>query len=275
MSDEKTQALADAYVLGALEPEEIAEFDRRLAAGEVAAAEALARAQQLATALPLALPVQSPPPELKHRVLQAAAGEVPPLAATPGGATVRALPVRWFATTAGRTLALAAGLLLIAAGVTSWLLQRRAWHREITTLREEIRQKEAELAQLQLALAMHHELARALHRPRVMLVTLSPTQPNQPGKATVLFDPEAQRAYFVAHDLPSLPQEYDYQLWHIGNAGPVDGGVFNVDQSGDAVLEVRNLPSTGATLTAFAVTREPRGGSVTPTLTQMLLFGKV
>ncbi len=271
MPDERIQDLAAAYVLGALEPHEAAEFSRRLAAGDASATEAFAQAQRVVAALPFASPAQSPPPGLKQRVLQA-------VAATATSPTIPRLPVRRISAPARRTLALAAGFLVVALGAVAWLLQRQALQalrHETATLRQELQQKEAELAQLKLALALHHDLARALHQPRALLVTLHPPQPNQPGQATVLFDREKQRAYLVALDLPPLAEEYDYQLWHIGNAGPVDGGVFEVDEAGYAVLEVRNLPAAGNALTAFAVTREPRGGSATPTLTQMLLFGKV
>jgi len=278
MPDEKTQALADAYVLGALEPAEAAEFSRRLAEGEASAAEALAQAQQVVAALAFALPAQPTPPGLKQRVLQAAAAAGSDLPAAGTGAITRSLPVRRISATAMRTLALAAGFLVVALGAASWLLQRQALQAlrgETASLRQQIQQKEAELAQLKLALALHHDLARALHQSRVMLVTLNSPQPNQPGKATVLLNREEQRAYFVALDLPPLSEEYDYQLWYIGNSGPVGGGVFDVDEAGYAVLEVRNLPAAGVAVSAFAVTREPRGGSATPTLTQMLLFGKV
>lgn len=271
MPDERIQALADAYVLGALEPAEAAEFSRRLAAGDASAADALAQAQRVAAALPFASPAQPTPPGLKQRMLQA-------VAAAATNATIRSLPVRRISAPARRTLALAAGFLVVALGAAAWLLQRQAMQalrRETAALRQEIQQKEAELAQLKLSLALHHDLARALHRPRVLLVTLHSPQPNQPGQATILLDREEQRAYFVALDLPPLAEEYDYQLWHIGNAGPVDGGTFEVDEAGYAALEVRNLPAADAALSAFAVTREPRGGSATPTLTQMLLFGKV
>lgn len=271
MPDERTQALADAYVLGALEPAEAAEFSRRLAAGDASAAEALAQARRVVAALPFASPPQPTPAGLKQRVLQTvAAASTNPL--------VRSLPARGMSAPARRTLALAAVFLVVALGAASWLLQRQtlqALRRETATLRREIHQKEAELAQLKLSLALHHDLARALHRPRVVLVTLDSPQPSQSGQATVLLDREEPRAFFIALNLPPLAEEYDYQLWHIGNAGPVDGGVFDVDEAGYAVLEVRNLPAAGAALSAFAVTREPRGGSATPTLTQMLLFGKV
>jgi anti-sigma-K factor RskA len=116
---------------------------------------------------------------------------------------------------------------------------------------------------------------KALQKPRVTLVDLSAPQRNHTGRGKVIFDREERRAYFISFDLPSLPDDQDYQLWHIGKAGAVDGGVFRVDQSGYSAIQVLNLSKSEGEIAAFAVTREPKGGSVNPTLTQMYLLGKV
>ncbi|NUM73388.1 hypothetical protein HUU40_03400 [candidate division KSB1 bacterium] len=47
-----------------------------------------------------------------------------------------------------------------------------------------------------------------------------------------------------------------------------------MDSSGYAAAQVLHLPQTGGVIAAFAVTREPKGGSAKPTLTQMYLLGK-
>jgi anti-sigma-K factor RskA len=92
----------------------------------------------------------------------------------------------------------------------------------------------------------------------------------------VIVDRDNTRAYFVTADLPALEANRDYQLWYLDKSGrPVDGGVFQVDHSGYGEISVRNLPHDLSDITAFAVTIEPKGGSVNPTLDQMVLLGRV
>lgn len=71
--------------------------------------------------------------------------------------------------------------------------------------------------------------------------------------------------------LPATGADKDYQLWAIVDGNPVDMLVFNTDAD----------PTTTTTITfssrptAFAVTLEPRGGSPSPTLSEMYVLGGV
>jgi anti-sigma-K factor RskA len=71
--------------------------------------------------------------------------------------------------------------------------------------------------------------------------------------------------------LPGLDKQHQYQLWALVGGKPVDLGVFNsaseVDTSG--VKEMKAI----AAADAFAVTIEPMGGSVNPTIDEMVVSG--
>ncbi|WP_316816341.1 anti-sigma factor [Pedobacter nyackensis] len=72
--------------------------------------------------------------------------------------------------------------------------------------------------------------------------------------------------------LPPNDQEHQYQLWALVNGKPVDLGVFDMKPDTNHVL-LNMKEITGAQ--AFAVTLEKRGGSVAPTMDQMIVMGGV
>lgn len=280
MIDERTQTLADGFVLGSLERAEAEEFSRRLAAGEPSAIHALKEAQRVLAGLPYALPPQMPPDALKQSMMrklpEAVREPLPAFAET--GASIRALPQRQAMPARRLTVALAASLLLAALGAGYILKQRsdiQALAQERQALAHQVQEQQRRLDELQTALAFHIDFAKAMQKPRVILVDLGAPQGNHDGRGKVIFDRDERRAYFISLALPALPEDQDYQLWHIGKSGPVNGGVFQVDSSGYAAVQVLHLPQTGGDIAAFAVTREPKGGSAQPTLTQMYLLGKV
>ena len=71
--------------------------------------------------------------------------------------------------------------------------------------------------------------------------------------------------------LPDTDKKHQYQLWALVGGKPVDLGVFDgkstVDTSG--VKEMKAI----AAADAFAVTIEPTGGSINPTISEMVVSG--
>lgn len=72
--------------------------------------------------------------------------------------------------------------------------------------------------------------------------------------------------------LPANDQSHQYQLWALVNGKPVDLGVFDVKSDTTQIL-LAMKEIAGAQ--AFAVTLEKRGGSVSPTMDQMIVMGGV
>lgn len=72
--------------------------------------------------------------------------------------------------------------------------------------------------------------------------------------------------------LPVNNQSQQYQLWAIVAGKPVDLGVFDVNaDSTDMLLKMKEISKAEA----FAVTLEKRGGSVNPTMENMVVFAGV
>ena len=70
--------------------------------------------------------------------------------------------------------------------------------------------------------------------------------------------------------MPKNDKGHQYQLWAIVDKKPVSLGVF--DKTDADSVEMKEMGSVVAPQ-AFAVTLEPRGGSVNPTMDEMMVIG--
>jgi anti-sigma-K factor RskA len=73
-------------------------------------------------------------------------------------------------------------------------------------------------------------------------------------------------------NLPVNDKDHQYQLWALVNGKPVDLGVFDVKTDTSSILV--NMKEIASAQT-FAVTLEKRGGSTSPTMSQMIVAGNV
>ncbi|MDR7129446.1 anti-sigma-K factor RskA [Algoriphagus sp. 4150] len=90
------------------------------------------------------------------------------------------------------------------------------------------------------------------------------------AKVDVFWDQNAQEVFVAVNNLNDLSDEYDYQLWAIGDDGPVGIGLVN---SG-VKLTLQQMEAV-AQAGAFAITIEPKGGSEAPTLEKLVVLGEV
>jgi anti-sigma-K factor RskA len=70
--------------------------------------------------------------------------------------------------------------------------------------------------------------------------------------------------------MPTNDQDHQYQLWALVGGKPVDLGVFDADTTSTGMKEMKST----ALADAFAVTLEPRGGSPSPHLDELVVIGK-
>jgi anti-sigma-K factor RskA len=86
----------------------------------------------------------------------------------------------------------------------------------------------------------------------------------------VFWDKESKEVLLAVNQLAKLDPDNDYQLWAIGDDGPV--GIGLVDQANLLGLQTMQLASSAQ---AFAITIEPKGGSENPTLEKLVVLGEV
>ncbi|TCD04562.1 anti-sigma factor [Pedobacter frigidisoli] len=78
---------------------------------------------------------------------------------------------------------------------------------------------------------------------------------------------------YVAMDLPKADEAHEYQLWALVNGKPVSLGMFGKSDSTakEAIVKMQTIQEAQA----FAVTLEPMGGSVNPTMEKLTVMGGV
>ena len=82
------------------------------------------------------------------------------------------------------------------------------------------------------------------------------------GTATLVWSNELQRSAIVADGLTSLPGDRTYELWYIGDDGPVPAGTFDTTTDSAVTQVLKGEMSPGDVV---GVTIEPAGGSDQPT----------
>ena len=87
--------------------------------------------------------------------------------------------------------------------------------------------------------------------------------------ASVLYNPENQTATLEVIDMPDPPSGKQYQLWALVDGTPIDMGVFDVQSDQNTPQSVPFIENADG----FAVTLEPSGGSLNPTLSEMVVIG--
>lgn len=114
---------------------------------------------------------------------------------------------------------------------------------------------------------LEKELAIAKN-PAFRHIQLNATDSTKETSALVFWNPKTNEVFLESGQLASLPSDKQYQLWAIIGGKPTDMGVF------DTANDIQKM-KIAAQPQAFAVTIEKKGGSVAPTLTAMIVLGKV
>ena len=264
ITDAQFEDLLPLYVLGSLETDELEAMEAYLAAHPEVHAD-VAEARQVAALLAWTPPQHDPPPALRERVLRQAQqgarqqGErvTQPLS-TPSwwqriGAMLRPPMAR-------------VGLLASAALLAVMLvLGTRTWQ-----LQQEVQQQRTRMWQLQQEVQQQQALIEMFQSPDMQVASLTAPDVSTEARVQIAFDPEGQLAVVVASNLPQLPASQTYQFWLIGDQ-PASGGVFQVDERGEGSLVVHADQPLGQ-YQSVGVSREPAGGSATPTSDQIVLL---
>jgi hypothetical protein len=108
--------------------------------------------------------------------------------------------------------------------------------------------------------------------PSTFKIALKGTDLRPNALASVYFNPDKEQIYIESNQLDELAESYDYQLWAIVDGKPVDMGVFNPKLGDLSQLQKVDYIKNPQ---AFAITIEPVGGSIGPTLEKMVVLGTV
>ena len=103
-------------------------------------------------------------------------------------------------------------------------------------------------------------------------VALAGTKTSPMARARVLFNAATHKVYVDVRSLPALPAGKQYQLWALDKGKPVDAGVLTLaTATGQGLQHMKDIASAQT----FAMTVEPTGGSISPTLSTMTVVGNI
>ncbi len=221
--------LLPGFVLDALTEEEMRQVREHLAGCADCRVE-LAHLQLVADELPLALSQAVPSPSVKTNLMQSIhARYALPAPQKSAPISRRIWPVAYRQSLA--TLALVLIILLVAGNLFLW--------RQLTLI------------------------TQGVSAPvRVLAMVNSDFSPNARG--TVVLNPSSRYGVLMVADLTSLSADKQYQIWLTKGSEHISAGVFSVDQSGYAVLEII-APQAFQDYELIAISVEPAGGSLQPT----------
>jgi len=244
--------LAAAYALGALTPDEAAQFEAYLATSAEARHE-VSEYREVAALLALGGPESAPGRALRDRVLARVGGQsAPPQPSAPRPSSGRAREY-------GLWVALAASLLLVmglGAAVVSTGRQLAAAKQIAASAGQQLAARDATLD--------------AILAPGVQLVQLTASGDPEPG-IQLFWDRQRHRAIVNGYRLRPVAQGKAYQLWFIKDGKPVPSVTFKPAPDGRASVGTVPVPA-GGSISAAAVTVEPEAGSLQPT-SPILLVG--
>lgn len=129
--------------------------------------------------------------------------------------------------------------------------------------------KEENAAQSKALESVHNELV-AITDPSVTQIKLVGTENYPQSVAQVYWNNETGDVILDSKYLAELPSDQQYQLWVLVDGDPVDMGMVPVENDS----ELLKMKTTKAGQ-HFAITIEKAGGSPTPNLEQMVVFGTV
>ena len=118
------------------------------------------------------------------------------------------------------------------------------------------------------------KVADMIGDPAWAIVKLAGTKMKPDAKMMVYWNKESKNVVVdnSRMTLPANDAQHQYQLWALVDGKPVDLGVYDSTSDSNLILVKMKEISTAQ---AFAVTLEKQGGSVSPTMDQMVVMGGV
>jgi len=250
MNHDPFDTLAAVYAVGALDGDDLVQFEAHLAGGCDRCQTTLRESHEALARVALAEPRAIPPAEVKDALLRRI-----------GGGPVRSpQPRRWVTWVAGTAAAMVASAMLTGGFVASRYEGKLGeMAREVSRIREDMRRRDATLlAQLD----EYRHAVELLGDPATRVVELRGSGPGVEATGRVVWH-ERAGGYLVVTKLPPLPAGKAYEAWTLGGPAPRPAGVFTVDASGQGRRKLE--PSGDVSAKGFAVSIEPEGGATEPT----------
>jgi anti-sigma-K factor RskA len=107
--------------------------------------------------------------------------------------------------------------------------------------------------------------------PDFKMVKLAGTKNSPSSSILVAFNPKHQDVMIDMTSMKMPANDQEHQLWALVDGKPVDLGVFDMAADSTGMKRMKAIGNAQA----FAVTLEKRGGSINPTMDQMMVMGAI
>lgn len=258
MSHDRLSELCSIYALGALDGEELREFEAHLKSGCPLCGQQIREYGETVASIPEALQNVRPSGDLKNRLLARLDQEaldrsvVEFKPATKVTAKQKPVWLPW-------ACALAASIALMVS-----LTRMSNLNQGLAEQQQRLNEQLEQLKVFQRLLSQEKEVTQFIAKPGARITPLAGTDKSPQAVGKMLWSLEDKKAFFYASHLPAPPEGKTYQLWMIADNKPIDAGIFQVDPDGTGFLKVPSLSATDKAQ-KFAVTLEPAGGVPQPT----------
>ncbi|MBO0859090.1 MAG: anti-sigma factor [Chloracidobacterium sp.] len=270
MTIDEVKELAPLYVIGALDEKKAHDFEASLNMASSEQQRMVGEWRDVATLLPQALPLETPPDYLKERLLNriTEVTQETPIETAIAESTLemiadqnerKVLPFVQSRPAGSRTarLLLIAATALFAFTAGYLFIQNAKLTRDLDALARERDDLSEEMV------GWRRQIDDIVS-PRTKVIAMVGDETPQ-ANAKVLWDTNAQRWVIYIFDLPAPPSDKDYQLWYVTKKAKISAKVFSTNDQGQAVLKLTLPEEALSGLAATAVTLEPKGGSPQPT----------
>nr|WP_236050267.1 anti-sigma factor [Hymenobacter negativus] len=203
--------------------------------------------------------------------VDAVAAQVAPVAPEAGVRPMYAAPAE---APASRSWAIAASVALLLSLLGNALLYTnwKSASSELVALQNENSRFATTTTVVEKKLDDLRQENQVLRNDEFHAVALAGTKAAPSAHARVLFNAATHKVYVDVRSLPALPAGKQYQLWALDKGKPIDAGVLTVaTATGEGLQHMKDIASAQT----FAMTVEPAGGSVNPTLTTMTVVGNI
>lgn len=265
-----SSGILESYVLGFCSSDEIAEVERLMDAHEAIRNEI--ESIQATMELTAQLGSKAPMPALKSKIWEAIQEESASaldnsLLEEKVDAPIHRLKpaTNWLRYAASFTLLFSVSSLAIYFFTEKQQTESQllAANKQLEQLKATSSEKDAVLLSVEAKLAL-------IAAPSTVKVALAGVPSSKDSKATVFWNPTRKEVILTGIDLPSHPNDKQYQLWALVDGVPVDAGVFDAN-SDEALISMKSIGESQA----FAITLEPKGGSPSPHLEALCVIGNV
>lgn len=170
--------------------------------------------------------------------------------------------------------ALAASVALLIASVSTLFVvynNLNTAEEKLVDLQAKYNESTTQIASLKTNYDESQNMLSSLRASDVQKLKLEGLAISPESEAMVHYDKASKKVILDPMNLPRTDESHDYQLWAIVDGKPVDLGTFSPGDNEMNIYLMKSIESPQA----FAITLEPKGGSVNPTMEQMYVMGKI